>query len=56
VNKAVIYLFVTIGGAIGSYAPVLLFNQDVFSLAGILGGVVGGILGIWAAIKISNSV
>ncbi|MBI2588882.1 hypothetical protein HYW35_01580 [Candidatus Saccharibacteria bacterium] len=49
-SKGYIYLFLTIGGFVGSYVPVL-FGAGLFSPWSILGGVIGGILGIWAAIK-----
>jgi hypothetical protein len=34
--KGLIYLGIAVGGAIGSYVPVL-FGQDMFSVASILG-------------------
>ena len=42
-------------GAIGSYVPVL-FGGDIDSMIGwsILGGLIGGIFGIWAAVKVYN--
>lgn len=52
-NKGLVYLLLSIGGIIGSYVPVLL-GQDAFSLASIIGGLVGGIAGIWLAVKVSN--
>jgi gas vesicle protein len=53
-TKSWIYLGIFVGGAIGTYVPVL-FGQSAFSLASIIGGLVGSIAGIWAAVKISNS-
>jgi len=53
--KSLIYLGIFVGGAIGSYIPVL-FGQDVFSAAGILAGAVGSFLGLWVGYKIGNSI
>jgi hypothetical protein len=52
--KGLIYLGILIGGAIGSYVPVLL-GQGAFSLASIFGSGVGSILGLWAGYKLGNS-
>jgi len=48
-NKSFILLFATVFGGIGSYIPVLFGNNDVFSGWSILGGLIGGIFGIWLA-------
>ena len=53
-NKGLIYLFISIGGFIGSYIPVLL-GQSAFSLISIIGGGIGAIAGLWLAVKIGNS-
>ena len=50
-NKSLLYLGATIGGAIGSYLPMLLFHSDGLSAASIFGGIVGGVAGIWAVVK-----
>jgi hypothetical protein len=52
-NKAMVYLFIGIGGGIGAYIPVL-FGADGFSLWSVLGSTIGGLAGIWAAVKISQ--
>ena len=49
-SKGYVYLWVFIGSSVGSYVPVL-FHQGFFSLASILGGLVGAFVGIWAAVK-----
>jgi hypothetical protein len=49
-SKGYVYLWIFIGGTIGSYLPVL-FHQSYFSAASIIGGAIGGFAGIWAAIK-----
>lgn len=43
-----------IGSSIGGYAPVLL-GADMFSLWSIVGSIVGGLLGIYLAYRISAS-
>ncbi|MDB5161364.1 MAG: hypothetical protein JWO96_744 [Candidatus Saccharibacteria bacterium] len=53
-SKGLIYLFITVGGIIGSYIPVL-FGASGLSFWSILGGTVGGIAGIFAAIKFNNN-
>jgi drug/metabolite transporter superfamily protein YnfA len=53
-NKAVILLFATIFELAGSFLPMLFGNNDLFSAWGILGGVVGGIFGIWVGVVISK--
>jgi len=52
-NKGLMYLFILVGGAIGSYIPVLL-GQSAISIASIVGGGVGAIAGVWAAWKLNN--
>jgi hypothetical protein len=53
-NKTIMYLFITIGGGVGSYIPVLL-GADGFSVWSVIGSTVGGLLGIWAAVKVSQN-
>lgn len=48
------YLFVTIGGIIGAYVPVL-FGADGLSAWSIIGSTIGGFVGIYAAYKISQN-
>jgi hypothetical protein len=52
-SKSLVYLLVFVGGAIGSYAPVL-FGQSAFSTISIIGGVIGSFAGIWAAYKLQD--
>jgi hypothetical protein len=52
--KSLIYLGIAVGGAIGSYIPVL-FGQDMFSVASLFGSVVGSFAGLWAGYKLGNS-
>jgi hypothetical protein len=53
VNKGVIYLFITIGSVLGSYIPVL-WHAGIFSAASIIGGFIGALAGLWAAIKFGD--
>jgi len=52
-NKTMMYLFISIGGGIGAYIPVL-FGADGFSVWSVVGSTIGGLAGIWAAYKISQ--
>lgn len=54
-NKRVITIFALIFGGLGSYMPILL-GWDPTGLNGlsILGGLVGGIVGIWLGVVISQ--
>jgi Na+/glutamate symporter len=52
-TKGLVYLLIFLGGAIGSYIPAL-FGQDMFSPASIIGGIIGSIVGIWAAVKLNS--
>jgi ABC-type lipoprotein release transport system permease subunit len=54
-SKALLYGSVLIFSTIGSYMPVL-WHAGFFSFSSIIGGIVGTIVGIWAAIKINDYV
>jgi hypothetical protein len=54
-SKALLYGSVLIFSTIGSYIPVL-WHAGFFSLSSIIGGIIGTIFGIWAAIKANNYV
>jgi hypothetical protein len=53
--KKLIYGSVLVFSTIGSYVPVL-WHAGFFSVASILGGIIGTIIGIWVAVKINNYV
>jgi hypothetical protein len=53
-DKKLMYLLTTVGGAIGSYGPVLLFHANSFGAVSVLGGMFGGIAGILLAYKLSQ--
>ncbi len=50
-NKKIIILFAAVFGAIGSYVPTLLGDDDLLSGWGIIGGLIGGLAGIWLGVK-----
>ena len=51
-SKGFLLLMATIGGFVGSYVPVLLGDTNFLDGWSILGGVVGGLLGIWLGVKL----
>ena len=51
-NKMIMYIFITIVGGIGAYVPVL-FGADGFSIWSVIGSTIGGLAGIWVAVKVS---
>jgi hypothetical protein len=54
-QKTIIYIFIAIFGGIGSWLGSLLDNGNLFGIWGIIGVTVGGLLGIWAAVKLTSS-
>jgi len=48
-----IYFSVAVFSTIGSYVPVL-WHAGFFSMASIIGGIIGTIIGIWVAVKLNN--
>jgi len=55
-NKKVILFFATVGGIVGSYIPTLFGDTDFFSGWSILGGLIGGIFGIWLGVVVSKRI
>jgi dipeptide/tripeptide permease len=53
--KSLIYIGIGVGGTIGSYIPVL-FGQDMFSVASLLGSVVGSFAGLWVGYKLGSNI
>lgn len=49
-DKKLAMLFMVVGSTIGGYAPVL-FGAESFSFTAVLTSMLGGILGIWLALK-----
>ncbi|MBX4197307.1 hypothetical protein KW801_01980 [Candidatus Saccharibacteria bacterium] len=54
-GKGLIYGSVLIFSTIGGYIPTL-WHAGFFSISSIIGGIIGTVIGIWAAIKINNYV
>ena len=53
-NKGFVTLMAGLFGTVGSYIPVLLGDHELLSGWSILGGVIGGLFGIWVAVKLSK--
>lgn len=53
-NKSVILFFAIIFEIAGSFFPMLFGNNDIFSGWGILGGLVGGLFGVWVGVIVSK--
>ena len=53
-NKHVILVFMIIFELAGSFLPMLFGNNDLFSGWSILGGVIGGLFGIFVGVVVSN--
>lgn len=51
-TKLVMYIILTVTMFIGGYLPVLLWGADPLGGWSILGGLIGGIIGIWIYFKI----
>jgi|GEM_PF-255362 len=52
-NKKLLLLFAAIFGGIGGYIPVL-FGDNEFDGWSILGGLIGGLFGIWLGIVVAK--
>lgn len=53
-NKGLITFMAGIGGAVGSYVPIVLGDAALLDGWSILGGVIGGLVGIWAGVKLAQ--
>ena len=53
-NKRTILLFASVFGFIGAYVPVLFGDNDILSGWSILGGLIGGLFGIWLGVAASK--
>lgn len=54
--KKFVMLGAVIFGAIGSYVPMLFGDMDSMIGWSILGSIVGGLFGIWLAVKAYNAI
>lgn len=52
-DKRLIWLGVGVGSTLGAFVPTW-FGVSTFSFTSLFGAFVGGILGIWLAVKISQ--
>ena len=53
-NKSVIYIGATIGGALGGFLGSLLDHGNMFGIWGILFSLVGGLGGIYLGYKVQQ--
>jgi glycerol-3-phosphate acyltransferase PlsY len=53
-NKRVVLVFAGVFGLVGAYVPVFFGWDDGFGVWSILGGLIGGLLGIWLAVKVAK--
>ena len=53
-SKTVLLVFATIFGALGGYVPVLFGDTQLLDGWSILGGMIGGIFGIWLGVVVSK--
>ena len=53
-NKSVIMFCMSVGSVIGGYLPWLLGDHDLMSPWVFLGGLIGGIVGIWIGVKVTK--
>lgn len=53
-NKGLIMLLMGVGSTVGGFVPYVLGDKDMLSVWPILGTIVGGIIGIWAGVKLSR--
>jgi hypothetical protein len=52
-RKRLIWIFMGVGSAVGSYLP-LIWGSSAFSFSSIILGAVGGIAGIWLGFKLGS--
>lgn len=53
-NKGLVSFGAGLGGIVGSYIPVWLWHAGELSGWSIVGGMIGGVAGIWAAVKLAS--
>jgi len=54
-NKAVLMLTMSVGMTLGGFVPMMFGDNDLLSSWSILGGLIGGGLGIWLGVKLSQA-
>ena len=55
VPKSFVFFFVMVGSSIGAWVP-MLWGASIFSFSSVIFSGLGAFLGIWAALKIGNSI
>jgi len=55
-NKHVILFFTVIFELAGNFVPMLFGNNDLFSIWSIIGGVIGGLFGVWVGVIVSKRI
>jgi hypothetical protein len=54
-EKLFIYGGITLGGIIGSYIPIWLFKADPIGAISIIGGLIGGLAGLYFGYKANQN-
>ncbi len=52
-RRFMIYLFLTIGSFVGGWIPTL-WGAGALSFQSLLGGLIGGLVGIWTGFKLGQ--
>lgn len=55
VSKPLLMVGMVIGSTVGTYVP-MLWGVSAFSLTSVLFSLIGGIIGIWGAYRISRQI
>lgn len=55
-NKNVILFFAIVFELVGNFVPMLFGNNDLFSIWSIIGGVIGGLFGVWVGVIVSKRI
>lgn len=53
-SKRIIYFGMLVGGALGGYIPILLWDAGYFSFSSIIFNAIGAILGIYITFKLTR--
>jgi uncharacterized membrane protein YfcA len=53
-DRKILFMCITVGSTIGGYLPTFLGQSD-FSVASLLGGLLGGVAGVFVARRIDES-
>ena len=53
-NKTIVMICASVGMTIGGFVPWVFGDHDLMSGWAILGGLIGGIVGIWIGVKVTK--